>query len=581
VDGRPAAEGLAIFIPNPVLQPTRSDVADGTPRISSETRPVNLYLNFIIRYRQSFASPPPQQASWGLPARRLDPGRKRKNTTMSSIRERATKAAQSFVGLDANPMDANSRQRYLDVIAPGESASLAAEMALMSGCGLVVAGIWRAAGVSHARLRPTYAVGTAISRLVDIARSAGAWVPFARGIFPGPGDMVLVGGNGKRGPEHVFTVMSIASEQGRVQIQSVDGGQRDENNFETILLKSRVWNGQMDTVAGGPSREIVGWIDVSLLPVVSPPAPDTARSFEANASLSTATLPHDASRSLQPRPPAREAPGADSSAPVTLRIGASTSVKPLSPARGAPGADSSEPVTHCIDDGSGEKTLVELATRSFEKAPVFWGRYFTSRTTAGTVEYRHDVENAALRAAGIRVLPIARQTNRVAGLEQDGESDGRANVNELVATFGVSHLVSQGGDLLMFLDVEGNPSLSADYYAGWCKGLANAAPGVMIHPCVYATQFDSKTWSALNAAIAAGASCKGLWVAHWSTPAGFQPISDWSQDKTSPHPPVSAPVLLWQYANSAFGSGGFDCNQVNPALDLEQDLLRYLILPPA
>ena len=50
-------EGPPIYSPGPE-QPTTGDVADtktrpsyGTPRVSSETRPTNIYLNFIIRYR--------------------------------------------------------------------------------------------------------------------------------------------------------------------------------------------------------------------------------------------------------------------------------------------------------------------------------------------------------------------------------------------------------------------------------------------------------------------------------------------------------------------------------------------------
>ena len=48
------------------------------------------------------------------------------------------------------------------------------------------------------------------------------------------------------------------------------------------------------------------------------------------------------------------------------------------------------------------------------------------------------------------------------------------------------------------------------------------------------------------------------------------------------HPKVKLPceVLLWQYADECHGGNGFDCNQTNPAIDLEGDLLQKLILPP-
>jgi hypothetical protein len=245
--------------------------------------------------------------------------------------------------------------------------------------------------------------------------------------------------------------------------------------------------------------------------------------------------------------------------------------------KGSAGVDSSAPVTAVL----GGQSLVSLAAQSFGAAPVFWGRYFTSATTSGTVEYRHATENASLRAAGIRVLPIARQTSRVNLTSVEGNADGQANAKDLLATFGVEYLVAQGGDFFMFLDVEGSPSLSSDYYVGWVKGLEIALEqGVTIHPCVYATQYDSETWSALTAACAGGgATCKGLWVAHWLH-TGFHAVDPWSLASTSPVPSVPFKVLIWQYANDAFGSGGFDCNETNPSLDLQNDLLNHLVLPP-
>jgi hypothetical protein len=39
-------------------------------------------------------------------------------------------------------------------------------------------------------------------------------------------------------------------------------------------------------------------------------------------------------------------------------------------------------------------------------------------------------------------------------------------------------------------------------------------------------------------------------------------------------------VLIWQYAGDCNGNGGFDCNQTNPSINLQADLLNFLILPP-
>src|SRR5215472_8240179 len=78
-------------------------------------------------------------------------------------------------------------------------------------------------------------------------------------------------------------------------------------------------------------------------------------------------------------------------------------------AKGKPGADSSVMVTNQVE-GSG---LIALAKALYGEVPIFWGRYFTSTSTGGTVEYRHLKENKALRDNNIRVLPIARQTKNV------------------------------------------------------------------------------------------------------------------------------------------------------------------------
>jgi hypothetical protein len=468
---------------------------------------------------------------------------------MNDIRMKIVAAAPSVVGLDADPADPDQRRAYLDLIAPGESAGVAAEMATLSGCGLVVAGLWRAAGVKDALLDAPYRIGTAVSRLTSIASHVNAWVSFAAGHFPEPGDMVLVGESGVVDgvvvdTEHVFTVTAITfDDQGAAQIDSVDGGQQDAKRFETILARSRSWKGSFDTVAGHSPRRIQGWINASLLPATNLPAFVATESSVSSVAMFSAALPDGAIRSDQPGPAVRGAAGVDSVATVT-------------------------------------QALVVLVNQSFKSMPVFWGRYF-STPTPGAGEYSPTAENPILHAAGIPVLPLARQTNRVHGSEQDGESDGRANAAALLTAFGLPYLVSQGGEFLMFLDVELAPTLSAEYYQGWCKGLASVAPAITIRPCVYASQANYETWSALNAAAAAGTPCHGLLVAHYVVDPGvFKPLSDWSAKDTAPAPPVAAPVLIWQYVGNAC-DGKFDCNQVNPALDLEKDLLRYLILPPA
>ena len=123
---------------------------------------------------------------------------------------------------------------------------------------------------------------------------------------------------------------------------------------------------------------------------------------------------------------------------------------------GRPGADSSNLVTRLIDG----KPMVDVAADLFGEMPVVWGRYFTSAATSGLVEYRARRENQVLRDRNIRVLPIARQTKHVDGTGAQASVDAQLNVEDFIKTFGASYLQSQGGRFLMFLDVEGTPSLS-------------------------------------------------------------------------------------------------------------------------
>ncbi|MGA2267643.1 MAG: hypothetical protein ABSH44_04135 [Bryobacteraceae bacterium] len=249
-------------------------------------------------------------------------------------------------------------------------------------------------------------------------------------------------------------------------------------------------------------------------------------------------------------------------------------------AKGKPGADSSVMVTNQV----GGDGLIDLAKAHYGETPVFWGRYFATTSTGGTVEYRHLEENKPLRDNNIRVLPIARQTRDVNGTEAGGSTDARRNADDLIATFGADYLASLSGEFYMFLDVEGSPNLSQEYYTGWAQTLvahSGSVTGgrVIILPCVYATHSDDATWSSVAAAVAAGAQCKGAWIARWPA-SGCQPLPEWSDDLVTPSVGIPCPVLIWQYADDCYGGGGFDCSETNPGIDLQNDLLSHLVLPP-
>src|SRR4051812_37699197 len=115
--------------------------------------------------------------------------------TPDEIRASAIELVKSYVGLNADPSDPQSRLKYLELIAPGECDDKQAGMADDSGCGLVVAGLWRALGAQSPLLDPPYKVGTGLSRLLQIGQKARAWVNYGPGKVPSPGDAVLVGDN--------------------------------------------------------------------------------------------------------------------------------------------------------------------------------------------------------------------------------------------------------------------------------------------------------------------------------------------------------------------------------------------------
>ena len=242
---------------------------------------------------------------------------------------------------------------------------------------------------------------------------------------------------------------------------------------------------------------------------------------------------------------------------------------------GLAGADSSAPVT---------SALIQSASAVLGATPVFWGRYFTSVSTSGSVEYRHSTENPPLAAAGIRLLPVARQTKNVAGSQAQGLADGQANAKDFLTTFGIDYLRASGGRFYMFLDVEGDPSLTEAYYIGWAQGLAEQSVSqsgatVQVLPCVYGTQKDVTTWTAVQSAMAAGTPCFGAWIARYFT--GSCSMGDWESDIVTPASPspFPVPILAWQYAGNCDG-GQIDCSQTNPGIDAQSQLLRFLVLPP-
>ncbi len=236
-----------------------------------------------------------------------------------------------------------------------------------------------------------------------------------------------------------------------------------------------------------------------------------------------------------------------------------------------------------------QPSLIPPVHKYMGTQPRFWGRYFQGNTRDG--EYLHADENNPLHDAGIRVIPISRQTNKVGGTEQDGMELGTSHAKDVLATFGEDYLVSQGDSFYIFLDVEGvddQPSLSKEFYQGWSNAVANASHQVKFLPCIYINaKGDPTSQRNLSAAMKEGAQCHGLWVANYDK----QPqISPWNREKVKPVIAVPCKVLLHQYIGDIDPETGtvtknpekqiYDFNQINPFLDDPELILQRLILPP-
>lgn len=236
--------------------------------------------------------------------------------------------------------------------------------------------------------------------------------------------------------------------------------------------------------------------------------------------------------------------------------------------RGIAGADSLQRV---------QAFMIPEAQKLMGAFPRFWGRYFQGNLSFG--EYLRSIENRPLRNAGIRVLPISRQTNRVDETQQVGEQLGALHARDVLNTFGESYLASQQVDgFYFFLDVEPTDPLSVGFYIGWSTAVIKSSTKVKLLPAVYLNAADSITTKNLSAAMKSGAQCHGLWVANYGTNQAL--IYPWNKAKSKVATPVPCKVLMRQYAGD-IKSGLYDFNQMNPFLDNQELVLKRLILPPA
>lgn len=165
---------------------------------------------------------------------------------LTLIRERVCKLARASVGLGAyRKLDLQGNMGepgdgYRTLIADGETVSMARSMTNMSGCALVVRGIWRLAGLVDPRLSAPYRVGSAIATIVAMAHEAGASRRPGGPLHsetPTEGDVLYL----TTPQEHVCTFMGCYSDSsGEVWI-TIDGGQRDGAGGELVKRCSRTW----------------------------------------------------------------------------------------------------------------------------------------------------------------------------------------------------------------------------------------------------------------------------------------------------------------------------------------------------
>jgi len=249
------------------------------------------------------------------------------------------------------------------------------------------------------------------------------------------------------------------------------------------------------------------------------------------------------------------------------------------------GADTLVPVTHRVDG----RSVVDLVREHYGGAtPLFWGRYF--KRPGFAEDYQAAAESAVLRENNIQLLPIARQTARVAGTAVQGAQDAIDNVDAFVQSLGVESLAKAGGEMLMFLDVEGtsaqNPNLSTDYWIGWSGALVSRSRALSggrfaVVPGVYCRKDQSPTWQAIADADRLGFPCTGAWVFRMHTDACTKAIPNWEAAFNTPAVPLPCPIMLWQFAIDCLFDGGADFDMVNPEVEIANARLNRLVLPTA
>ncbi len=157
-----------------------------------------------------------------------------------ALRARAVEVATSLVGLATLEKWA----RLLNLAPP----------ALADTSAFVVSGVWRSLGIAPERLGSRMSVFS----LAEIAMDCGAWRCRPKDYIPLPGDTAVLGDGSLEGA-HAYLVTQVRPGS-PLLLRSVEG------SLGSVKSQIREWDGMLDRTSG---RSVLGWIDVTALPIAS------------------------------------------------------------------------------------------------------------------------------------------------------------------------------------------------------------------------------------------------------------------------------------------------------------------------
>lgn len=198
-----------------------------------------------------------------------------------------------------------------------------------------------------------------------------------------------------------------------------------------------------------------------------------------------------------------------------------------------------------------EAAVAHLLTVTGGRLPAAWGRYTDA-------DLSRDLDVAA--AHGIPLMLIARRSGNVpfaAAGRPNGDTD-RARVERIA-----EQAKAVGARILrsVWLDVEMRPTMAQGYWRGWSA----AFDGSPLTPCVYMPNRNwwPDSWRALEADVAAGARCGGVWVALYRQPSDGSAVFREEPWSARPKASDAVPYLAWQHTGNAYQQR-YDFSVVNP-----------------